>query len=530
MMDFSKLSGPIVKGSFNTINYDSYKFGHQKPVNNYTDTNLYPEDEHKNYIFSIEQINNYPYNLIKTVTDNTGFYGNKTYDFSNHGKCQNSLSYLSLNNYNQIMKYKKCQPTPYSNNNLTSYLPQNITTNELTDDNINTLNDLYGSIDYKLDTNNNTNHIKAIINTNNSKNPKYKIRINKEKIDFNNIEKEINEEKEIKETNQNENTIKKIKKNSIDISAHRSKHNEKKYSRINFNEDELTNKKRNNKNMFSEMKKDGNNKLFQEVREEDDDISKDLSSGNVAKINQNGGISNEGYRNINFIKYLKQGNEKLINANIIYKQLIDSFFYFINQLSKKYSFNKGIKPIAYYISNANELSNLLIDLEQHLNRVILSYKKENKPQQKDLRKDKDKEGDIGSEGELVGKSKFINMNTYKKSEQIIKKRNKWTNQMKEFLTQQNNKVYIKNNNNSLNKTLTNNSINCSHSNNKEIIKNKNVLSTINNNNKNDNNSIKLIRVMKRINLGLYTPHTPHNNRISNKRNIRNLKLMNNNNK
>ena len=47
--------------------------------------------------------------------------------------------------------------------------------------------------------------------------------------------------------------------------------------------------------------------------------------------------------NQNFIKYLKKDNQKLYNINAIYKQLLDSFFYFINQLSKKYHFEKEIK-------------------------------------------------------------------------------------------------------------------------------------------------------------------------------------------
>jgi hypothetical protein len=42
----------------------------------------------------------------------------------------------------------------------------------------------------------------------------------------------------------------------------------------------------------------------------------------------------------------------------------------INQLSKKYAFNKEIKDVQYYLSNANHLSNILIDLEQHLNKMI----------------------------------------------------------------------------------------------------------------------------------------------------------------
>jgi hypothetical protein len=115
--------------------------------------------------------------------------------------------------------------------------------------------------------------------------------------------------------------------------------------------------------------------------------------------------------NSNFIKYLKKDNQKLLHMNNIYKQLIDSFFYFINQLSKKYSFQKEIKDVNYYISNSNNLSNILIDLEQHLNKLI-NPNLINNTKEEIENNNYDNSGNK-TDKELLAKSKFISINLNK---------------------------------------------------------------------------------------------------------------------
>ena len=62
-------------------------------------------------------------------------------------------------------------------------------------------------------------------------------------------------------------------------------------------------------------------------------------------------FSNDNISNIldeNFLKFLKDENEKLKNLNNTYKQLIDSLFYFLNELSHKFSYYQELFDISYY--------------------------------------------------------------------------------------------------------------------------------------------------------------------------------------
>ena len=77
-------------------------------------------------------------------------------------------------------------------------------------------------------------------------------------------------------------------------------------------------------------------------------------------------FSNDNISNIldeNFLKFLKDENEKLKNLNNTYKQLIDSLFYFINELSHKFSYYQELFDISYYIHHVDDLSKTLIGLE-----------------------------------------------------------------------------------------------------------------------------------------------------------------------
>ena len=64
-----------------------------------------------------------------------------------------------------------------------------------------------------------------------------------------------------------------------------------------------------------------------------------------------------------FNKFLKDENEKLKKINYAYKQLIDTFFYFINNLSHKFSYYKELFELKYYLNHLDDLSKNLIALE-----------------------------------------------------------------------------------------------------------------------------------------------------------------------
>ena len=60
--------------------------------------------------------------------------------------------------------------------------------------------------------------------------------------------------------------------------------------------------------------------------------------------------------NDNLLDYLKKENEYLKKSNERNNQIINSLFYFINQLSQKYSPDKKVFDLSYYHSNLNNLS------------------------------------------------------------------------------------------------------------------------------------------------------------------------------
>ena len=233
-------------------------------------------------------------------------------------------------------------------------------------------------------------------------------------------------------------------------------------------------------------------------------------------VNNNLNHSQERINN-NFIKYLKKDNEKLLNINIIYKQIIDTFFYFVNQISKKFSFQNEIKDINHYLSNTKSLSNILVDLEEHLNNLIKTNNSNNIQNNEEINK------------ELLGNSKFIKINAFNcnnkenKKNEKIKTRNHLN--LKEYLSQ----THIKNNpnNNCLNKTqqyfsTDQNILNLNEGSEKENIKNDELKTT----NLTKNNE-KLIKVFNKLNIKSFPPK--HKN-INNKIVVNKNKAMNNNKK
>ena len=136
---------------------------------------------------------------------------------------------------------------------------------------------------------------------------------------------------------------------------------------INNNENDIIiNNNEINKHNKKDIKNDNEilNRNIKLIKQKDQDKKyKNLKNNKEKNIRRNPTFNKnfESKENLNqnFIKYLKKDNQKLYNINAIYKQLLDSFFYFINQLSKKYQFEKEIKDINYYTNNTKHLSNIL---------------------------------------------------------------------------------------------------------------------------------------------------------------------------
>ena len=326
---------------------------------------------------------------------------------------------------------------------------------------------------------------------------KNKIRLQKEISNFNNLEKKIN--KKIEKSNRQ----KKLKEYKKDY------YNTHNYI-INFNNDEIKNKKKDESllNNIQISQRNSHDKLKRKKGDEDDIKSQKVILKRNTKFPYN---DKENEENINksFIKYLRNDNNKLIHINTIYKQLIDSFFYFVNQLAKKYDYKKSIEDINYYISNANDLSNRLIDLEQHLNNVIkLNDLNNNNINSNNINstlsyKYLEKINKSNNEKEILNRSKFITID----NEKIKKLKN-------EFITRnlysQNNltKNYKSNftSKNNINKTLQNihqNYLNeTSNKDGNMTAKNKPSQKII----KIRKNNGKLIKIMNKLNAGLFSPN------------------------
>ena len=65
-----------------------------------------------------------------------------------------------------------------------------------------------------------------------------------------------------------------------------------------------------------------------------------------------------------YLEVLKEENSNLRYTNFVYKQLLDNVLFFINSLSKKYSFTQPIYPITYYFEHVDELTKCLLELDK----------------------------------------------------------------------------------------------------------------------------------------------------------------------
>ena len=460
--------------------------------------------------FPIRKLKNTFYKNIYNINANT-----QTNSIKEFTLLDKSLSNLSLNKY-RLMKSNKnfeteindYQTIPnevdsYPNELLikchNSFNPYYTNNNSKDKDNKLYINQAYGNNGDSLDFDR--------MKVKRGKNLKNKIRLNKEIINYNKLEKKIN--KKI-EDSYKQNLLNNFKKDYYTFNGaikYSNENNENKNKTYLINEYLMNSVKNNYLKSHKKLKM---------IKDDEDDIShqeKKMKRNttfnyNLSKPKEKEKETESENINTKFIKYLKKDNQKLVHINLIYKQLIDTFFYFVNQLAQKYSFKKEIKNINYYINNTNYLSNMLIDLEQHLNKMIksidINYKNtESENTEANNEQDQDKE--------LLNKSKFISMNLENKFKQkpVFKTRNE--NYIKEFYSQNSKKgVSSKKIGN---RTMQNNSLNflnAADRNEIGLIKMKSKI------NKNKKNNDRLIKMLNKISGGRISPLKQKNlnNKIS----------------
>ena len=177
-------------------------------------------------------------------------------------------------------------------------------------------------------------------------------------------EKRRNFENEEKQNNVNNNINNKglKRENNNDEIKNDSKNKDIKYKKIN--------NKRNptsiNKNKSAEIKKREENK-----EKENSNNHLKISSILNDTIGENTNVpNNKNNSKLNnkedLLDYLKKENDTLKKSNERNNQIINSLFYFINQLSQKYSPDKKIFDLSFYYSNINCLPSDLNNLNEFI--------------------------------------------------------------------------------------------------------------------------------------------------------------------
>ena len=181
--------------------------------------------------------------------------------------------------------------------------------------------------------------------------------------DLNNKEQNINNINKINNIKENINNKKDEEKNKINLSDEDNeeiKNNIKKYKKINNNIN--INKKKENENIKKseeELEKENINNNLKVSSILNDTIGDNIYN----KSKQNSNIN----ENNDLIEFLKKENEDLKKSNEKNIQLINSLFFFINQLSFKYSPDKKVFDLSYYNSNISSFSSELNNLYEYIN-------------------------------------------------------------------------------------------------------------------------------------------------------------------
>ena len=173
-------------------------------------------------------------------------------------------------------------------------------------------------------------------------------------------EKRRNFENEEKQNNINNKDLK--KENNNDQIKNDSKNKDIKYKKINNKKNPIII----NKNKSDEIKKREENK-----EKENSNNHLKISSILNDTIGENTNVpNNKNNSKLNnkedLLDYLKKENDTLKNSNERNNQIINSLFYFINQLSQKYSPDKKIFDLSFYYSNINCLPSDLNNLNEFI--------------------------------------------------------------------------------------------------------------------------------------------------------------------
>lgn len=294
-------------------------------------------------------------------------------------------------------------------------------------------------------------------------------KINKNKlisnIKQNKVEEEINEENsDYERKNKNLNDIKKYKKINIVKGSHINKKNEKGVKKS--NEDIDIDNINNNLRVSS--------------------ILNDTIGDNFRNTNKN---NSQMDKNEDLIAFLKKENEDLKKSNKKNIQLINSLFYFINQLSQKYSPDKKVFELSYYDSNIGSLSsdlNNLNDFIQNQNEKSIRNQNEKSIQNKNYNNN------------IINNNNSIKIDSIKNEEKdTIKNKNKAIKKSEHNKRKKNDNIdlgrtFTFGRNDSFNKNSIGNKINKKQDNNKTMDKEKYQFKKINHNRSKNKNEINLL--------------------------------------
>ena len=284
-------------------------------------------------------------------------------------------------------------------------------------------------------------------------------------IKQNKVEEEINEENsDYVRKNKNLNDIKKYKKINIVKSSHINKKNEKDVKKS--NEDIDIDNINNNLRVSS--------------------ILNDTIGDNFRNTNKN---NSQMDKNEDLIAFLKKENEDLKESNEKNIQLINSLFYFINQLSQKYSPDKKVFELSYYDSNIGSLSSDLNNLNnfiQNQNEKSIQNQNEKSIQNKNYNNN------------IINNNNSIKIDSIKNEEKdTIKNKNKAIKKSEHNKRKKNDNIdlgrtFTFGRNDSFNKNSIGNKINKKQDNNKTMDKEKYQFKKINHNRSKNKNEINLL--------------------------------------
>ena len=184
---------------------------------------------------------------------------------------------------------------------------------------------------------------------------------NKQKnVNDNNINNDNKEEEEINELNSSDENNDEIKNNiNNEKRKYRKIDNTKKFSSNNKNKENKENKENDMEKKEREVGKENINNNLQVSS-----ILNDTIGDNI--INKNKNCSNINEKGDDLIEFLKKENDELKKSNEKNIQIINSLFFFINQLSQKYSPDKKLFDLSHYNSNISSLSSDLNNLNEYI--------------------------------------------------------------------------------------------------------------------------------------------------------------------